>query len=220
MEMILEDIQCIPGVSSVFCFHPLNGILASKSRPEFSQEALSDVGRTLVKIYSGGTEAFPDIEQISLQFDQSRILIVRATESLYLVIIHELSLNPNLLSMTLTQALKNLKKPFNPSVDPKGADAAPQSTPGSGAATPNHKDVVFSKAGAQILSVLENSLNKVMGPMGSIVFADTREAWLAGAEDPSRVSVENLIRMLCTEIGDPEKINAFKKLIAPHLKSN
>jgi hypothetical protein len=173
-----------------------------------------------VKIYSGGTEAFPDIEQISLQFDQSRILIVRATESLYLVIIHELSLNPNLLGMTLTQALKNLKKPFNPSVDPKGADAAPQSTPGSGAATPNHKNVVFSKAGAQILSVLENSLNKVMGPMGSIVFADTREAWLAGAEDPSRVSVENLIRMLCTEIGDPEKINAFKKLIAPHLKSN
>lgn len=219
MEMILEDIQCIPGVSGVFCFDPLNGILARKSRPEFSEEALLDAGRTLVKIYSGGMEAFPDIEQISLQYDESRILIVRATETLYLIIIHELSLNPNLLSMTLTQALKNLKKPSNSSLDHKGAGAAPQSTSGSSAATANHKNVAFSKAGVQILSILENSLNKVMGPMGSIVFADTREAWLAGADDPSRVSSENLIRMLCTEIGDPEKINAFKILIAPHLKS-
>jgi hypothetical protein len=220
MEMILEDIRCIPGVSSAFCFDPLKGILAYKSRPEFSQEALSAVGRTLVKIYSGGTEAFPDIEQISLQCDESRLLIIRATETLYLVIIHELSLNPNLLNMTLTQALKNLKMQFSSFAEPKGAGTAPQSTPGIGAAATNHKEVLSSKARAQILSILENSLNKVMGPMGSIVFADTRQAWLESTGDPSRVPVENLIRMLCTEIGDPEKIDTFKKLIIPHLKSN
>ncbi|MFZ1984051.1 MAG: roadblock/LC7 domain-containing protein [Desulfatitalea sp.] len=220
MEMVLEDIKCIPGVSGVFCFNPLSGILAHKSSPGLSGETLSAVGRTLVKIYSGGTGAFPDIEQISLQYEESRILITQVTETLYLVIIHEQSLNPNLLNMTLTQALKNLKKQFNFSPDRSGADAVSQNAPVNAAAAPINKDRLTSKPVTQFLAVLETSLNKVMGPMGSVVFADTHQAWLDGADDPNRVSIEKLIRMLFAEIGDPEKINTFKKLIAPHLKSN
>jgi hypothetical protein len=214
MEMVIEAIRKLAGVSCVFYFDPINGILAQKSDPEFAGKDLPSVGRTLEKIYSWGADIFSDVEQIGLQYHGSNMLVRRVDDGLYLIVIYAQALDSNLLNATLAQVLKNPKMKSNPAPEPRRINAASQSGTAGGAS----KRVNATPA-SPILSSLESSLNKVMGPMASIIFDDTRQAWIEIAGHPSRASIEKLVQMLCAEIGDPEKVRAFKNLIAPHLKS-
>jgi len=210
MKLLLEDIKCIPGVSCVFYFDTHAGIVAKIAPPTFSDETLSGVGRTLVKIFSGGKQLFTDIQSVQLRLDQLSIFINWVVETHYLAIIHEPTLNPNLLSMTIAQTVKDLK----------AALAAPTPVPTHESDTGNNKvrQVLGTGPYAQIFSAMENSLAKVMGPMASIVFQDTLGQWIGKLNDPDKIPLDKLVKMLSTEIGDPEKIKTYEKLITPHLR--
>jgi hypothetical protein len=211
MEMIIEDIKCLPGVSCVFCFDTRTGIVAKRASPKFSEEDLSSVGRTLAKVFSGGKQLFADLQSVQLSVDQWSIFIIWVAGTHYLTIIHEQSLNPNLLSMTLAQAVKDL--------------TAALSTPAAGAAIPptakagnvpeKVRQALMSGPYPRVLAAMEASLAKVMGPMASIVFKDTLEKWTDGIDEPNRKALEKLAKMLSSEIGDPEKMQAYERMIAP-----
>ena len=221
MEMVLESIQSLPGVSCVFFFEPNVGIVSRKSGPDYNEENLSSVAQTLEKFFSWGAELFSDIEHISLQYDLSCISVTHATKRLYLIIIHDPILDANLLDMTVSQALNNPKTSFKSGLDSTGTASVSESGP-SGAAQPANRRmeaILSSEPASRILSILEDALNKVMGPMASIIFGDTREAWINSIDRLNQSAIEQLIQMLCTEIGEPEKIKVFKNLIAPNLKS-
>lgn len=211
MEMVLEDIKCIPGVSCVFCFNSREGMVAKIAAPKFSDEALSAVGRTLVKIFSGGKQLFSDMHSVQLRLDQLNIFMIWVTGSHYLTIIHEQNLNPTLLNMTLVQTIKDLKAALAAParVAPNEPDAGRKQI----------REALGTGPYAQILTAMETSLAKVMGPMASIVFQDTLGEWIESIDDPNRIPVEKLVKMLSAEISDPEKIKTYQLLIAPHLKA-
>ena len=210
MELTLEAIRSLPGVACVFYFDPQKGILARKSGPEFIEADLASVGLTLEKIFSWGTDIFSDIEQISLQYDESSVLVLRAAPNRYLIVIHGQGLDRKLLNAALIKALKDPGKNSNTDSDRR---AASQSAPGGDTVAKDTGTAARPSSGG--LAILENSLNKVMGPMAAMVFQDACQDWRNGVDH----SIEKLVHMLCAEIGDPEKIKVFKDLIAPQAKS-
>jgi hypothetical protein len=211
MEMVLEDIKCIPGVSCVFCFDTRAGIVAKIAAPKFSDETLRAVGRTLVKIFSGGKQLFPDMQSAQVRLDQLNVFIIWVTGTHYLAILHEQNLNPTLLSMTLIQTIKELKTSL--------AVPVPMMPNAPDAGRMNIRDTLGTGPHLQILNAMETSLAKVMGPMASIVFQDTLEQWIESIDDPRRIPMEKLVKMLSAEINDPEKIKTYELLIAPHLRA-
>jgi hypothetical protein len=214
MKTAIEAIKNLSGISCVFYFDPHNGILAQKSTPGFTEKDLSSVGRTLEKIYSWGTDIFSDVSQISLQYNEFAILVKKAADRRYLIIIHEQTVDPNVLNIAVVQALKAPIKKLSSAYAPRRTGAVAQS-----GATAAASKGVYAKSASPILTSLGNALNKVMGPMASIVFDDACQACLDNIDHPSVASIENLINTLCAEISDSEKVKVFRKLIAPHLKS-
>ncbi len=221
METVLDSIKSLPGVSCAFYYDPQIGIVSRKAGLTFTDENLANVGQILEKFFSWGIELFADLERILLNYDHSTVLVLKPSGSPYLVIIHEIGLDANLLNMTLTQALKNPGMDFSTSTTGSGAAAAAVGAPmRDGDANSKKLEKLLSSGPiAQILSALESSLNKVMGPMASFIFSDTRQTWIGSVDHISKASIDKLVQMLCSEIGDQEKANTFKELIAPHIAS-
>jgi hypothetical protein len=219
METILEDIKCMPGVTNVFYFDTLAGITARKTSPLFTDEDLSAVGRTLMKIFAAGRDVFTDIETLRLRYNESSLLVA-CTGTRYLVVIHDQTLNPNLLNMTLANVFHGMKRPPDPSTDRGSEDFSAEIPPEEERAVKNKKieAALGTDPFPKVLAIMKNSLGKVMGPMAGIVFDDALKEWIDGIDDPSHVSIEKLVRKLFSEIGDPEKISDYKNLIAPVLK--
>jgi hypothetical protein len=213
MEMVLEDIKCMPGVSCVFCFDTRSGIVGRIAASEFSNETLSAVGRTLAKIFSGGKQVFADLQSVQLSLDRWNILIIWVVETYYLTIIHEQSLNPNLLSMTLVQT----KKDLTALLAGPGAGPTPAAVEGSENRSEKIRQALLNGPYPRILAAVENSLARVMGPMASIVFQETLEKWTQSIDGLNRSTLDNLVKMLSSEIGDPDKAQAFEQQIAPLL---
>ncbi len=201
MQMILDDIHSLDGVSSVFFYNPNGDITTHQSKSEYSDEALLSVGQIFEKCFSWSSELFADVEKFVLQFDQCSVSAVPAGKSGYLVVIHESSLDADLLHRRIALALSN---------------GDPQSFTGAGArpTMAQLEGMLESEPVKGILSSLENALNKVMGPIAAIVFNDTRNAWLNRIDQLNQASLDELIQMLCVEVRDPGKIETFKSLIA------
>lgn len=218
METAVESIQSLPGVSCAFFYDPGIGIASRQSDPGFSEENLANVGQIVEKFFSWGTELFSDVEQIRLRYDQSTVLVVKPAGNPFLVIIHDASLDADLLDMTVTQAMDNPAMSFDA---PPSATASPDAgvSPKSDGAPKHQKlqKLLSSEPAANLMSALEKALNKVMGPMAAIIFSDARDRWIAGVDQLNKASVEKLVQMLCSEIGDEEKIGVFKQSIASHI---
>jgi len=210
MESVLDRIKSLPGVSCVFYFDPQFGTVSRKGGDAFVEENLSTVGKNLEKFYTWGAELFSDIQQIRLQYDETSISIRRAKDNRYLVIFHQSPLDENLIGLILSQSSENRGTQTNFATGDADARSSTQDAP-----TQKAEAMLRSQPVSQLLSLLETTLNKVMGPMAAIVFSDTRQTWLSGIEQVNRASIEKLILMLCAEIGDKDKIATFKSLIAP-----
>ena len=221
METVLDSIKSLPGVSCAFYYDPQIGIVSRKSEPTFTEENLAKVGQIVEKFFSWGMELFADLKQIRLNYDDSSVQVLKPSGSPYLVFIHETGLDTNLLELTLAQALENPGMNASAPTASSGAAAPAGSTPVSGNDANSKKLETLLNSGpiAQILSALESSLNKVMGPMASFVFSDTRQTWIGSVDHLSKGSIEKLVQMLCNEIGDQEKANTFRELITPHIES-
>jgi hypothetical protein len=220
METALESITSLSGVSCALYFDPQIGIVSRKSDPDFTEENLTDVGRIVEKLFSWGTELFSDLEQIRLHFDDSAVLVVKPDGSPYLVVIHEIALDENLLKTTLAQAVNRPGAKLGASAPAAGPAAAAESQPAGQNEADRKKleELLASGPASQVLSTLEKSLNKVMGPMAAIVFSDARQTWIERIDHVSKASIDILVQMLCNEIGDQEKIETFRELVVPHME--
>ena len=221
METALESIKSLPGVSCALFYDPGIGIVSRKSEPNFTEANLSSVGQIVEKFFSWGTELFPDIEQMRLRYDNSTVLVTKPAGNPYLVIVHDAALDANLLEMTVVQAMENPGTNLNvPTAAAAGNISTIESAPAGDVEANSQKlqKLLSTEPISQIFSNLESALNKVMGPMASIIFSDTREGWIGSVDHLSRASLDKLVQMLCAEIGDKDKIKTYKELIAPHIE--
>ncbi len=229
MNRVLEDIQCIPGVAGACFFNPQKGILAQKLSSGCNGESLAAAARILAKIYSGSESYYTDIEKISLIFNELNLVIAGVTEKIFMVISHRDEIDKNLLDMTVSQSVKALRhyiathgKTKNDDrhetspLNPQKQEIKPETVHDR-----NHASIeaaIKTEVVSQALSAMEKTLNKIMGPISAIIFNDTLRIWIKRSEDENIFSIDLLACMLFDEIGDPEKIDAYKSMIEQYIK--
>ncbi len=143
-----------------------------------------------------------DLGDVTLQFDESVILVREVEENLIIFILCDPGFNQNLITMSLNLVLQEMKNQLQPLSEAIPKDK-PQEAPSG--------DVV------QILRDMETHLLKILGPMASMVFEETVEYWQEKGNS-SKSDLGSLVELLAEEIGSADKITSYKEMIAPVIK--
>lgn len=220
MNRVLEDIECIPGVSGACFYSTQKGIISQKISHDKVKENIGSVAKIIAKMYAGGVESYGDVEKISLKFNEINIITTTITDRVFIIIFHKEEINKHLLEMTISESVKTLKSHIANHEKSKKSIPSSHEEPTTKIEKINSAIEVAIKAEpvTQALCVMEKMLNKIMGPISSIVFNDSLQTWLKNSRDQNNFSIDMLAGLLFEEINDPEKIDAYKTMIDPHLK--
>lgn len=220
MIRVLEDIECIPGVSGACFYSTQKGILSQKISHEKIKENLGSVAKILAKMYAGGSESYGDVEKITLKFNEMNIITTMITERVFIFIFHEEEINKNLLEMTISESIKTLKSHITNHEKSKKSITPPHEEPNAKIEKTTNaiETAIKTEPVTLALCTMEKMLNKIMGPISSIVFNDSLQTWIKNSRDQNSFSIDMLAGLIFEEINDPEKIDLYKTMIDPHLK--
>jgi len=195
MNRIFEEIKAVPGVLGVFALHAKKGILQSAVPPLFKTEKLLEVSRQLLKIYTVTRMNLKAMQDISLHFDGS-VLVLRQSQ-----------VNTNMLSMSLSLAAEDLPAEL-PRPETAGAQPAV-----AAAKSPDE----IRKTGPLMapLQKIEEALSQLMGPVAGLILDEALEEW-GRSGSASFEGLPKLVTILSREMGDPEKVQDFQGLLGPY----
>lgn len=200
MKEIIDDLKDLSGVLGACLYHGQKGVLEANLPIIFTEDKLTELGKLLMKIQSAGSMNFHDLTDLSLQYDESVILVRELEENLILFLLCDPDFNQNLVSMSLNLLQQELKNQQTSLVQAISLEH-PQS----------RADEVLP-----FLSEMKKHLPKIMGPMADMVFDETVEDWQKQGKTTLE-DLDSLVQMLSEEIGNGDQITRFKEMIAPVL---
>jgi hypothetical protein len=175
------------------------------------------------------------MKDLVFNFSEMFLLVRELKTGVILVVMGENSLNVNLLAMSLNLAVEDLvlladlppedaaEAPAPPAPAPAQTQAAPPQpapAPVSPAPPPPQSSKTWTVEALKedrnygpVLAEIKAALAKVMGPMAGIILDDSIKAWLAAAE-PSAKAMPALVDIICKDIGDLDRAQKFKALVA------
>ncbi|MBM9511115.1 hypothetical protein, partial [Desulfogranum marinum] len=101
MKGILDDLKDLSGVIGAGVYHSQNGMLATNLPAIFTEQKLTEIGKLLTKLLSAGRMSFPDLTDLSLQYDESAILARELNETSIIFLLCDPDFNQNLITMSL-----------------------------------------------------------------------------------------------------------------------
>ena len=210
MINLIDELKVVPGVVGACIVSAEKGLLATNLPAIFKPERLAVVGQHLLKLSHSGQSCFPDLTDMTLNYDESVVVARELVDGTVLFAICDPSFNYNLLTMSFNLLQEEFKE-GNHSQEPAAGSAATEEP-----TVPSGGDI--SAALQDLLDEMKGLLGKILGPMAGFVFDDVVETWQGqGAADFSRI--EDLIGSINQEIDDPEKVDNYRRLIAPLLNT-
>lgn len=238
MQQALSDLRLISGVIGSFVFDPRKGILASDVPAGFKKDKLGQAGRMVSRSITAGRTGFSEMKDLVFNFNEMFLLVREIRPGVILVVMGENSLNVNLLAMSLNLATEDLAAladlppeegeappvappaPAPAHVPAPAPVAAPAPTPAAPPPPPPQASrnwtvdmIKEDKNYGPVLAELKAALAKVMGPMAGIILDDSLKAWIAASE-PSAKGIPALVDIICKDIGDLDRSQKFKSLLA------
>lgn len=203
MQQMLDELQTISGVVGAAVFNSGEGLLANNLPRIFKPERLAAVGEQLSKLYSVGQFNFADLSDVTLNYDESVVVVRGLNESTLVFSFCDPEYNHNLLSTSLNL----LQEDFLAGEFAEGGVAVGKKT------TKTSVDAALN----ELFDLLRERLRKVVGPMADFFFDEQLEGWVKKRGDASQL--DELIDAICIEIADEEKIDRYRQLIAPDLQA-
>ena len=202
MKKIIDDLKDLSGVLGACLYHGQKGILESNLPAMFTAEKLQDIGNLLMKIQTVGKMNFHDLTDLTLQYDESEILVRGVDDNLIVFTLCEPGFNQSLVAMSLNLLEHELKNYLAQQAEPAAVEEVQEAT---------------SAEVEAILAEMNTHLLNILGPMADIIFEESAEEW---KEQGKRTveDLDSLIEMLSEEIGSEDKITKYKALIAPAIK--
>lgn len=220
MNRVLADIKSIGGVVGSFLYDLKGGVLAADVPGVFKAEKLAQVGRSLAKTFAAGNLSVKDLQDLVLQYEELLILARPVEKNVFLVVLCDPGINVNLLVMSLRLAMEEVREavgasaPAQPTASRQPASAPSSPPPPQPLPSEQTEGAALEEAE---LTELALALAKVMGPMASVVFAETLAGWRARTGG-ARTGVGELIEELCGEIGQRDKVDRFLGFVPQTLK--
>ena len=205
---LTDIINSLPEVSGGFLYSPEKGIYSNQAGSGVSDAALQQVSTKLSKVISMMSIHFNDTGGVRITFNNLALCGMKVDEGNWLFLIHQPSLTPGMLKMTVQMAL-NLEQEKPPA-------AAPQHPPQQGAAQPSAGGgctiAELMDPGSEMsspLTTIQEELATHIGPVAELVFDDLVETWCT-TSSPSRETLPELVSMLGEEIDDENDRKTFK----------
>ena len=209
MSQMIDDLKSIPGVIGAYTWHLNSGVQASNLPTLFKPGRLNEMAHILNRIHSAGRQAFPDLGDTLICFDEASALCRELSPDTFLVMVCDSSINMNLLTMSLNLAIETYNSDLN---DQQSSDVIVAQT----VSAEQLKELQTSGPLAKPLQIMSSELFTVMGPMASIVFEENLLDW-ASIEQPSTSRLHTLLDDICSETRDPEKARKYRILVKNRL---
>jgi hypothetical protein len=217
MKELLSDLKALPGVLGACLYHGQKGTLESNLPPFFKADKITEISRMLMKIHVAGRMSFHDLTDFCLQYDEAVILARELDENLLIFTLCTPDFNQNLVTMSLNLVKKDLQNNNHLLPDPVTvietiSEAQSETLTDSAAesSTPPSEQIL------PVLTAMKGHLPRVMGPIADMIFEESLESWQKQSNG-SLADLDALISMLEEQIGNPDKILSYKKMIAPIL---
>lgn len=206
MIQLIDELKVIPGVIGACIVNSQDGIKVSNLPTIFKPERLLIVGKHLLKLYSAGRDSFSDLTDITLNYDESVVVARELEKNTLVFVICDPTFNHNLMTMSLNLLQEEYKIGNFSTAEPPVAAATQPS------------QVEMSGKMQDLLAEMKGALGKILGPMAGFVFDEMAEEWAEqGNPDFSRIEV--LLDLLNQEISEQDKIDSYRQLISPMLKT-
>ncbi len=214
MQQLIDELKAIPGVIGVGLYSVRDGLRVTNLPGVFKPERLETLGQQLAKLYGAGLMKFPDLTDVTLNYDESVVAVRALDANLFLFVLYEPSCGATLLNMSMA-LITLLQKDYlagkfqleviaEPEVMEEATEEAVETGP----------DATF----LHLIVSMREQLAAVLGPMADLIFDDAYESWKKqGEESPLRM--ESLLEQIKDEIGDEQKNDQFVLAIEPVLKS-
>lgn len=197
MKGILDDLKDLSGVIGAGVYHSQNGMLATNLPAIFTEQKLTEIGKLLTKLLSAGRMSFPDLTDLSLQYDESAILARELNETSIIFLLCDPDFNQNLITMSLNLLQQELTSKTVAPPPP----SSPQETPAP------------AENVTPVLQQIQEQLPKILGPMADIIFDEVVESWREQGKSTLK-DVKVLIQLLEEEIDNTDQISRFRESIA------
>jgi len=215
LKQTLEELASVPGVHGGYLLHPKQGIGVNLLPATFTREKLAEVSRQLLKIFAASRMNFKSMKDLSLHFDGLVLYLRQISEQLFLVAICAPTVNTNVLSMSVSLAIEELAQQETSAEQQQISAPVPVASPSPAEPKLTAENVRESGPLAAPLDSLEEALSAVMGPMAEMIMEDAISDWFQAGQ-ASFESLPALIRILCGEIGDTDKVARFQSSLGQY----
>ncbi len=211
-ESKLSDIiASLPEVAGGFLFAPDKGLYSNQTTGIADSDSMEQVGIKLSKVVTLLTVHFHDTKSIRVSFKDLVLYGTSMQNGHWLFLLHQPSLSPEMLKMTVQMAL-NIETA--PSEYEKSKDPLPSPVILADANPPPSKDIMTalmatdSELSGPLTSIRDN-LARQIGPIAQLIFRDSFDVWAANGS-PSLDKIPDLINLLAKEIDNEDLRNSFR----------
>ena len=208
MDLLLKEINMLPGVFGCFVYTGNQELAAVKLPPIFKNNTIKTMGNLLTRTIKMGAMANLDLDSIEFKFDISLIIVKPLEQGAILVMICEPAVNRSLINMTTAmltgdiQAIINKNQPLQTEKLQDQVAIAPVQK------QPQKQEVEIDAELAPILESIKDALAYAIGPIAGQVMLDTIETW-AQQGPTSKKHLSSFAALLCKEINDTELEKEF-----------
>ena len=214
MEEVLKQIKTVPGTLGCMVYD-VHGHLVSHVFPSiFDKKVLSATVTTMSQNLPGLKELTGGVRMVDFRFQRGRV-VVKPVVGGCLVILCEVSVNLQLLLITLNLAIKQVEK-ILATATPAHQQAATEPRASSSGSTASPQDLIEKGPMALSLQGMQTTLSKFMGPMAHVIFLECVEKWQQDHQ-PVKAALPQLIDIVVVEIGDPAKMSDYRQRVSTFL---
>lgn len=205
---LTDIIASLPEVSGGFFYSPEKGIYSNQAGAGISDATLQKVSRKLSKVVSMLSVHFDDTGGIRVTFNNLVLCGMKIDEGNMLFLIHQPSLTPGMIKMTVQMAMNLQAEAPPPAAQQVQTTPPTESASGGGCSiaelmSPQHE---LNKP----LTTIQEELAMHIGPIAELIFGDHVETWCRKST-PSLNKLPELIAMFEEEIDDENDRNVFKE---------
>ncbi len=210
MLNIFKEINNIPGVMGVLANCGDKGLISMGLEDSLSESTREQFKKFLDRKQT--LAACREEQDMEIRFTEAVILTRKINQNNTLAIIGKPDLNLGLLNVTLDMLQEELKAATIKAESPQQDIPRPAESTSS-----QDTDVALSEPLRNSVIAIQQALFEVIGPLSRTIFSDSLKSW-AQVEPASSTRLQELIDLLCMEIGDLDLENKFRQMAATGIK--